>query len=230
MGAEVEIGDRRRLDVGDDRLDAADVGEQRLTELAEDADVDVPGRADRADERRALALEDRGEPGDAAFDGLLEDDVGLVSPVCGRAAGVVCDLHRQRRAAGDAAPAGHRRTGQRAEGGGSRRRRRRLVAWSSVVVLRGGVAPAADEQPARTTAPAAPASSRPASGGRPIGGAPAPDGRARPGVGGGIRRGRGHERGIVPAICAAAVATPGVEDARSALRVSAPPRRVGRAR
>ena len=70
------IGDG--VDVGEDRVDPADVGLERRAELAQDADVDVAGRADGADQGGVLALEDGGVAGDAALDGLLEDDVGLV--------------------------------------------------------------------------------------------------------------------------------------------------------
>ena len=41
-----------------------------------------------------LALEHGGEAGDAALDGLLEDDVGLVEARLGPAGRVIVDLHR----------------------------------------------------------------------------------------------------------------------------------------
>ena len=91
-------------------------------QLPEDADVDVAGRADGPDQRRVLALEHGGEAGDAALDGLLEDDVGLVEARLGPAGRVVVDLHRHGGPLRDG-PAGCRLPGQGA--GGRRRRGRR---------------------------------------------------------------------------------------------------------
>ena len=65
-----------------------------LPSCPENADVDVAGRADGTDQRRVLALEDGGVAGDAALDGLLEDDVGLVEARLGPAGRVVVDLDR----------------------------------------------------------------------------------------------------------------------------------------
>ena len=95
--AEVDVDQGRRVDVGQDGVDAADMDEQRGPELSENADVDVAGRADRAHQRGVLALEDGGIAGDEAFDRLLEDHVGLVQATLRSSGGVVVDLDRQGR-------------------------------------------------------------------------------------------------------------------------------------
>ncbi len=71
------------------------------------------GRSGRADQRGVLALEDRGIAGDAAFDRLFEDDVGLVEARLGTAGGVVVDLDCHGRALRHRS-AGSREPGQRA--------------------------------------------------------------------------------------------------------------------
>ena len=68
-------------------------------------------------ERGVLALEDGGEAGDAALDGLLEHDVGLVDAGLGPAGRVVVDLDRHGRALRD----GPARGGHTGEGAGGRR-------------------------------------------------------------------------------------------------------------
>ena len=95
---EVDVDDRRRVDVGQDGVDAADVDLERGAELAQDPDVDVAGRPDRPDQRHVLALEDGGVAGDASLDGLLEDDVRFVQAGLVRSGGgVVVDLDGQGR-------------------------------------------------------------------------------------------------------------------------------------
>ena len=119
---------------------------QRVAQLSEDADVDVAGRADRADQRHVLALEHGGVAGDAALDGLLEDDVGLVEPRLGPAGRVVVDLHRHGGPLGDAA-AGGRQPGERAGG----RRARSSSSWSSLGL---GAASWCDRTRSRRSGPA----------------------------------------------------------------------------
>ena len=75
---EVEIGNSRCVDVGDDGVDASNVDFRRVTKLAQDTDIDVSGRANRADQRRVLALEHSDESGDATLNGLFKHDVGVV--------------------------------------------------------------------------------------------------------------------------------------------------------
>ncbi len=146
---DVDIDDGRGVDVGDHRVDAADVGQQRVAELPEDADVDVAGRADRADQRRVLALEHGGEAGDAALDGLLEDDVGLVEARLGPAGRVVVDLHRHGGPLGNAA-ARRRFPGERAGGRRCRRRRGGRLHLGGRVLVRGGGRTGAEQQPGQS--------------------------------------------------------------------------------
>ena len=117
--AEIDVDDRRGVDVGDHRVDAPHVGQQRLAELGEDADVDVAGRADGPDQRRLLALEDGHVAGDPAFDRLLEDHVGLVEARLRSGRGVVVDLDGQGR------PGRHDVARCRLAGQGAQHRRRR---------------------------------------------------------------------------------------------------------
>ena len=133
-GAEVDVDDRGGVDVGQHRVDAADVRLERVAQLPEDADVDVAGRADRADQRHVLALEHGGVAGDAALDRLLEHDVRLVQPRLRPAGGVVVDLDRDGGALGDRATRG-RLPGERA----GRRRHRRRGRGRRLGLERGGV-------------------------------------------------------------------------------------------
>ena len=125
--AQVDVDDRRGVDIGENRVDAADVGQQWVAQLAEDPDVDVAGRAGRSDERRVLALEDGGVAGDAAFDGFLEHDVGLVEARLGPAGRVVVDLDGHGRALRHRA---HREPPARSRGTSASGRR---SWWSSAV-------------------------------------------------------------------------------------------------
>ncbi len=104
-------------------------------------------RAERTGPIRAevLALEHGGEAGDAALDGLLEDDVGLVQARLGAAGRVVVDLDRHGGSLRDGA-AGRRFPGQGAGGWRRRRGRRGRLRLGRRLVGRGGGA-GAQEQP-----------------------------------------------------------------------------------
>ena len=89
---EIEVGDAGGSDVLEHGVDPADVGQWWVAELAEDADVDLPGRPNWADGRGIVTLEDGVVAGDAALDGLFEDDVSLVEATLGPGILVVVDL------------------------------------------------------------------------------------------------------------------------------------------
>ena len=95
VGAEVEVDQVAALQQRQDRVDATHVDQDGLAQLVEDLQVNGAGGTDGPDERRALALEDGDEARDAALDGFVEDDVGLVEARLGPGVGVVVDLHRQ---------------------------------------------------------------------------------------------------------------------------------------
>src|SRR5581483_4933302 len=101
------------------------VGEQGPVERAGDGDVGGAGRAHRPDRRRVLGVEDGGEAGQAAFDELFVDDVGLVEAALGPGGGGVVDLDHERRPVGRRpGDAGERRRAGGVGGGGPGRRRR----------------------------------------------------------------------------------------------------------
>ena len=116
--AEVDVDEGRGVDVGQHGIDAADVDQEGSPELSQNPDIDVAGRTDRTDQRRILALEDGGVAGDAAFDGLFEDDVGLVHATLWPRRGVVVDLHGQGRPCRDGGTTGNGCARERAGGNG----------------------------------------------------------------------------------------------------------------
>ena len=77
-----------------DGLDCSRVSEQDLAQRLQDLHVDEAARADRLDPGGRLALVDGNEPGDPAFDRLLEHDVRFVEAPLGARCWQVLHLDR----------------------------------------------------------------------------------------------------------------------------------------
>jgi hypothetical protein len=73
------------------------VREQDRRVLNQDVGVDRPGAAHRAEVARVAAVVDPHEPGEAALDQLLVDDVGRLQAYLRPGPGVVVDLDRHGR-------------------------------------------------------------------------------------------------------------------------------------